>query len=588
MDTFGAFEIREIQLGVKSQREVWSRFLAANGLRAEKVDYCLGLYDSSDRLVGTASLLGNIIKEVALDESAREGSLANSLVSRLMSYAFEQGHLNLMVFTKPEYLRTFRSLSFHKIGETRDVVLLESDSHGLSSYVHYLASLRRQGRNGVIVMNANPMTLGHRWLIEHAAQEVDNLYLIPVADNDATEFSYHERVDILRRETSSITNVTVCDGSPYTISASTFPSYFLKEVSSATDTHIALDLDIFARHLAPALGVAVRFAGSEPTDELTRRYNERMLDMLPERGVEVKVFDRLELGGGPVSASSVRRLMSERSGASDILDIVTSSAVPYVFAHMAADALRDELSLTPKPGLVDSHDSGAHSDMDFYLMSRSIDALEPWFVKIAVAAYEGSEVSDIRALGTLAEKTMMEATRGVNTHRGALFCVGIALSAACRLAAKGEMLTPDALSEAIVTEACSYSQPGNTHGATAIRKYGRGGALDNAKTGYCQLFSSWLPFLRNLPSGEEHSRHLALLHIMSELDDSNILYRCGRTTADEVKEMAAALKNEDLPPNLLTERLAELNRKFIERNISPGGAADMLSLTLFADRLTRS
>ena len=75
---------------------------------------------------------------------------------------------------------------------------------------------------------------------------------------------------------------------------------------------------------------------------------------------------------------------------------------------------------------------------------------------------------------------------------------------------------------------------------------------------------------------------------MSELDDSNILYRCGRTTADEVKEMAAALKNEDLPPNLLTERLAELNRKFIERNISPGGAADMLSLTLFADRLTRS
>lgn len=182
----------------------------------------------------------------------------------------------------------------------------------------------------------------------------------------------------------------------------------------------------------------------------------------------------------------------------------------------------------------------------------------------------------------------MEATRGVNTHRGALFCVGIALFTACRLAAKGETITPDALSEAIAAEVRSYSQPVNTHGATAIRKYGRGGALENAKTGYGQLFTSWLPFLRNLPSGEERSRHLTLLHIMSELDDSNILYRCGQTAADEVKDLAAALKSEDMPPQLLVERLAELNRQFVERNISPGGAADMLSLTLFADRLTTS
>jgi len=585
MDTFGRFEIREINLEIDSLHDSWSRFLEANSLREEKVDYCLGLYDPSDSLVGTASLLGNVIKEVAIDESVRAGSLANGLVSRLISYAFESGHRNVMVFTKPENLRTFRSLSFHKVGEAPGVVLLESDAQGLSSYVRYLASLRRDGRNGVIVMNANPMTVGHRWLIEHAAAEVDNLYVIPLADNESTEFSYEERVAVLCSETARIPNVVLCEGSPYTISASTFPSYFLKEVTAATDTHISLDLGIFAASIAPALGVSVRFAGSEPVDGLTRRYNERMLEFLPARGIDVRVFDRLEHDDVPVSASSVRRLMRHRSGACHIRKLLTASALPYVFAHMAADALRDELSLTPKPGLVDRHDSGAHRDMDFQLMSRSIDTLLPWFVKIARAAYGGSDVSEIHSLGISAEKAMMAATCGVNTHKGALFSLGIALSAACRLAARGECITSDSLREAISIEAASYSQPDDTHGASAIRRFRHRGALDNAKTGYPLLFSSWLPFLRSLGEMPEQTVHqLTLLRIMSELDDSNILYRCGQKTADEVKELSRRLsQNPDCAG--LHDSMVRLNREFTDRNISPGGAADMMSLTLFADRL---
>ncbi len=585
MDTFGQFEIREINLSIDSLHDSWSRFLSANGLREERVGYCLGLFDSSDRLVGTASLLGNVIKEVAIDESVRSGSLANGLVSRLMSYAFDAGHRNVMVFTKPENLRTFRSLSFHKVGEAPGVVLLESDAYGLSSYVKYLSSLRRYGRNGVIVMNANPMTVGHRWLIECAAAEVDNLYVIPVADNESTEFSYDERVDILRRETARFPNVNVCDGSPYTVSASTFPSYFLKEVTSATDTHISLDLGIFANSIAPALGASIRFAGSEPTDVLTRRYNERMIERLPACGIEVRIFDRLEYDNVPVSASSVRRLMRQRSGACRIRKMVTPSALPYVFAHMAADALRDELSLTPKPGLVDMHDSGAHRDMDFHLMSRSIDTLLPWFVKIARVAHCGSDVSEIRALGVSAEKAMMAATHGVNTHRGALFCMGLTLAAACRLAAGAERITPAALSEAISVEAGFFSQSEDTHGASAIRRFGHGGALGNAKAGYPLLFSSWLPFLRSLDDMPEQTAcQMTLLKIMSELDDSNILYRCGQETADEVKELSRSLsQNTDCTG--LHDSLMRLNREFADRNISPGGAADMLSLTLLADRL---
>lgn len=585
MDTFGVFEVRELNLELSTVREKWTHFISENGLRQEDVDYTLGIFDGSDTLIGTASLRGNIIKEVAIAPSARESSLTNTLLSRIISHAFEIGYDNVMIFTKPEYLDTFRSLSFHKIGSAPGVVLLESDPRGLSSYVKYLSDLHREGRNGVVVMNANPMTLGHKWLIEKASSQVDNLYVIPVSDNPRNEFSYGERVDILRRETNRLGNVTICEGSPYVISESTFPSYFLKEKSLAADTHIRLDLDIFASAIVPALQTSVRFAGSEPNDPLTLRYNELMGEILPQRGVEVVIFDRLIQNDQIVSASSVRKMMRSSGGYTQLARQVVPSSIPYIFAHMAADALDAELTLTPKPGLVDRHDRGAHRDMDYYLMKRSIDTLRPWLAGIAVAAFDGADKDEIRQLGLQAEQAMLTSTRGINTHRGALFSMGMMLIAACRLAASGVNITTENLKNAIISEAAGHKQPTGTHGAQARIKYSRGGAIENATSGYSQLFSSWLPYYRGIDGSSELNMQLrALLKIMSELDDSNILYRSGEDVADYVKKRSADILKYVNDPEL-RGAMQVLNGEFTSRNISPGGAADMFALTIFADRI---
>lgn len=587
MNTFEGLEIHEIPQGVPTLRAKWAALLHANGLREEDVDYTLGLFDTDDNLLGTASLRDNVIKEVALSESVRNGSNTNALISAIMAHACECGHGNVMIFTKPEYRDTFRSMSFRYVGGTTEAILMESDPRGIESYRRYLESLRKEGRNGVIVMNANPMTTGHLALIRAAAAETDTLYVIPVDDNRSTEFPYRERAAILREATAGIPNVTVCEGSPYAISASTFPSYFLKKVSDATDTHIRLDLDIFTQHIAPALGATVRFAGTEPTDALTRRYNELMAELLPAKGIELRVIERTESDGTPVSASSIRRLMRERGGLERVAATAVPESLPYITAHIAARAMLAELELTPKPGLVDRHDSGAHTDMDFRLMEESINTLRPFLARIAREAYRGEGTDIIRRSGIEAERAMLSATGGVNTHKGAIFCMGLALAATSRLLAAG--ITPEAanLREAIMREAQAFTQPEGTHGDMTEKRYRRPGALDNAREGYPRLFDSWLPFYRSLDTDDNTRRLLTLLLIMSELDDSNILFRCGDKTADEIKQRAARL-SETRDSTLLVNELRQLNEEFIGRNISPGGAADMLALTILTDKIIKT
>ena len=585
MNTSEGYEIRTIHHEVRSLHAQWAAFLAENGLREERVDFTLGIFGPDDTLAGTASLCGNIIKEVAVAAPLRGGPYTAALVSRLLAEAADRGHSNVMVFARPEYGSLFRSLAFRPVGSSSGAVLMESHPRGLSTYLRSLATLRRPGRNGVIVMNANPLTQGHLWLIRRAAARVDNLYIIPVADNDANEFTYEERIAVLRRSTASAGNVTVCPGSSYTVSASTFPSYFIKQVTDATDIHIALDLDIFARCIAPALGAVVRFAGSEPSDPLTARYNELMERILPEFGIEVVVMERLECDGVAVSASAVRAAMRRPSGLAAVAKLAARESIPYVMAHMAVEALRSELATTPKPGLVDSHDSGAHRDMDFHLMQRGIDSLAPWFAAIAVAAWRGEPGAAIRALGVEAEAAMFRATGGVNTHKGALFCLGLTLAAACRLVAGGAMPSAAALQQAVAQEAAGFEQPEDTHGGVAIRRFGRGGALASAREGYARVYSSWVPFLRSLPGPDtDAARLLTLLRIMSELDDSNILYRCGAAVADEVKARSLELSRQ-LEAHNVCEAMRVLNEEFAARGISPGGAADMLSLTLFIDKI---
>lgn len=597
--------ISEAPLSLNSVRRRVEAFLAANGLRLAPLDrYVVVTRDEDgDEILAGGGLDGNVIKCVAVSESARSEGLMNILVSRLIAIAREEGRESVKAFTKPENEGIFKSLGFALIASSPNAILMENGRGGLPEYKKYLASLARPGRNGAIVMNANPFTKGHRYLVEQAASQVDNLYVIVVKE-DRSRFPYVERKAMIEAGCAGLDNVVVCEGSDYAISAATFPTYFLKKLDDATDTQIALDLDLFVNHIAKPLGVTVRFAGSEPEDALTRRYNELMAEILPGTSVAVVRQDhqpdpelvkgsalrqarrpidfveipRLEQKGKPLSATSLRRAL-DKGGFKEAMEYIPESSIPYLVADLAERALRLELDTTPKPGLVDRQDNGAHKDMDYALMSKSISALRPYLTRLAVESAKDIDPAKIKEIGIEAEKAMLKATGGVNTHKGALFCIGLSVAAASCLACSTGAVEAYSFKELVSRAASEIPSAQGTYGAEAKRSFKAVGALENARAAYPELFTDWLPYYRSL-EGDPFRCHKTLLHIMTTLDDTNILHRRGSEGLAHAEAEAARLL-EDFSES----GLSSLNKDFIRENISPGGSADMLSLTIFIESI---
>ena len=577
------FEICDMPLSLKSNRTHVERFLAGSGLRLEDVDYYAVVTDDDGNIIAGGGLQGNVIKCIAVGEAARDTGMSNRLISHLIGMATQQGAESVKVFTKPGNSAIFQSMGFNIIARSPQAILMENGVRGIGAYTDYLHRTRgdRPGGAAAIVMNANPFTLGHQYLINQAAAAASTLYVIVVRE-DRSAFRYTERLAMIQAGCQELDNVVVVEGSDYAISELTFPTYFLKQVTDATDTHITLDLDLFARHIAPALGVTTRYVGSEPIDALTARYNELMQEQLPLHGIAVKTVERLVLDGQAVSASRVRQAMAGASlRQADAL--VTDSTCPYLIAHLACDALRAELDTTPKPGLVDQHDNGAHKDMDRALMSTSIDALQPYFIKLALYGndcgdrFEVPDVQVVRHTGIEAEQAMLKATRGVNTHRGALFAIGLTTLAAAWCMARDVAVGSKQLRELIMQVATGFTPTAGTHGNDAVNAHRVTGALDLAKAGYEQLFNDWLPNYRAyLAEDASTARHRLLLLIMSQLDDTNVIHRVGYDQAQQVKQEARSLLD-----NYSTAGMEQMNRDYIARNISPGGSADMVALTLF-------
>ncbi|WP_418939108.1 GNAT family N-acetyltransferase [Leyella stercorea] len=651
-------EIQTLNPTTPRQRQRIEAFLKRNGLRFDDMHYYAAVTDDDGEMIAGGGLKGNVIKCVAVDDAHKGEAIANTLISHLLAHANEEGHSNVMLFTKPKNRQLFESLSFRLLAEAPEAVLMETGIGGINNMVEQLKKIKEESEKykeynkeckedskeckenseeckeeektnlntstpqhlntstpqplttttplrGVVVMNCNPFTLGHRYLIEQAAKQVERLFVMVVRE-DCSLFAYAERKAMVEQGVAHLENVTVIDGSEYAISQATFPTYFLKRLDDAADTQMLLDLDLFRRHIAPALGATVRFVGTEPTDRLTRRYNQLMHEVL----ADVREIVRLEKEGNAVSASRVRKAM-EQGDMSTIRQLVPPTTLPYIIAHLATQALQAELDTTPKPGLVDKDNNGAHRDMDYALMQRSIDTLHPYFVQLARLGFADTLPTHtaIRDIGIEAEKAMLSATNGVNTHKGALFSMGLAVVAAAheerKIAANEEQILKErnggedvlvSLQTTIKALAASFPDTNGTHGSkakllskgtTAIK-----GALDNAREGYEKLFAEWLPFyIERRKEHDAYTLHKTLLRIMCDLDDTNVIYRTDLATAEEVKQEARALLDsfskahtaEDKEKRIAAELLAlkDMDKRYTARNISPGGAADMLSLTIF-------
>ena len=278
--------------------------IEACGLRFEPGFDDLATVYERGRMVACGARAGYVLKMLAIDPGHRGTEVLGELVTRLTLSGMQAGQDTLFVFTAPQNAASFQALNFRLLVSHGQVALLEHGP-GLPAYLARHAADISPGRHGAVVINGNPFTLGHRYLVEQAAAQVDRLYLFVVRE-DLSRFPFEVRLRLAQAATSHLANVTVLDTGRYAVSAGTFPSYFIKRLDSVAQEQMQIDLRLFAQSIAPRFHIATRFAGQEPLCPVTAAYNRTMAEVLAEYGIGMVELPRLEAGGGPISATRVR------------------------------------------------------------------------------------------------------------------------------------------------------------------------------------------------------------------------------------------------------------------------------------------
>lgn len=284
--------------------------LRRSGLNFEpNADDILGVKDRRGRLVATGSRQGALLKMIAVDAEHQSGEMFSELIDGLIAHGYQAGIENFFVYTKPAQYYSFVALNFHLLCASEQVALLEY-GRGIKHYLHRHASWNDNGDNGSVVVNCNPFTLGHRYLIESAAAKVDRLYVF-VVEEDHSSFPFQVRFDLVQKGVAHLDNVVVLPTGPYAISQVTFPEYFLKDSALARDEQVEIDIELFGRYIAPAFSIKYRFVGCEPFCPTTHSYHRALQKQLPKYGVEVCELARIESDQMAISASQVRRLLAQ-------------------------------------------------------------------------------------------------------------------------------------------------------------------------------------------------------------------------------------------------------------------------------------
>jgi len=271
--------------------------------------------------------------------------------------------------------------------------------------------------------------------------------------------------------------------------------------------------------------------------------------------------------------------------------------VSELIAEQAVLALLRELAAWPKPGLVSHVDSGSHKDMDAAMMKASAVSLHPFFAELARAGQDGADMAPLRAIGLRAESAMLAVTGGVNTHRGAIFGMGLLCAAAgdiAEISADGAPVAPSRLGYVIMQrwgkDIGRGPIPLFSHGAAALRRYGAGGARAEAAGGFRSVYEVGWPALRQGRLLQPDDSHAAPVHacfaLIAAVDDTNLLHRGGVDGIHFASEAASSFLSQGGvgAPNWRA-RAAEVHAAFVVRDLSPGGCADLLAMTLFVDAL---
>ena len=321
------YTLSEIRLGDKRGIAELDRLLAKEKIKRDAhLDYIVGLYDDYG-LVASGACFADTLRCLAVDGAHQGEGLLNRVVSHLVDYQMRRGHSHLFIYTKTDKTRFFADLGFYEIARVDGrAAFMENRRNGFSSYLERLSGQKRDGESAALVMNCNPFTLGHRYLVEQAALRNDVVHLFAVSE-DASLFPFADRYAMIEAGCADLKNVVLHRTESYMISSAVFPSYFLKDEQSAIEVQARLDIALFGK-IAAVLGVRRRYVGEEPFSSVTRIYNETMLRELPAAGIELVVVPRREIGGEPVSASRVRQMIHD-GRLDEIRPLVPQSTFDY-------------------------------------------------------------------------------------------------------------------------------------------------------------------------------------------------------------------------------------------------------------------
>ena len=306
------------------------RFLNEAGLDYDgNVQFSVCLIDK-DEIVATGSLDKNVFKCIAVREDRQGEDLMSKILTELRREALERNQSHLFLFTKPGNIRMFADFGFYPIASTEHALLMENKKKGAE---HFAQAFYEDcpGKIGCVVVNCNPFTLGHRYLVETASSRCDLLHIF-VLTEDRSQFPAAARLAMVKAGTADIPNVRVHETGQYMISSVTFPTYFIKDKTRTENIACRLDLEIFAKIFAKQLGITVRFVGTEPNCVVTSAYNKELLSYLPSQGIEVIEIQRKELNGVPISASRVRALIAEGE-LEKTKELVPPSTYDYIIAN---------------------------------------------------------------------------------------------------------------------------------------------------------------------------------------------------------------------------------------------------------------
>lgn len=302
------------RLWLKKDAQAYQQWVAliekADLLMNEKVDYTVGIYQE-ERLIATGSYEKNILKYLVVDKEFQSENLLTKIVQQLIDQLSEENKRHFFVYTNPSNHPIFQAMGFKEIIATKSILFMEQGTPDFQDYLAMLKSKKKKGIGCGIVMNANPFTKGHQYLVECAAKQADQVYLF-VLSEDRSEFSFTDRLEMVKQGVAHVKNVTILPTEDYLISSATFPAYFLKEhaTEEAAKAQGTLDALLFKEKIAPILAIESRFVGEEPYSKVTENYNETLKKVFGE-SLSLIVLPRKCIKNEVISATKVRKALQE-------------------------------------------------------------------------------------------------------------------------------------------------------------------------------------------------------------------------------------------------------------------------------------